>query len=126
MYRFHAKAKGERNRGTLEQIFNNSKAAAMFGQATQLRQCSTGSQLLGSVFSIEFKPPSEMLAGLTEVKISIKSSIDEYKRVADKELLKMDRVATRQLQIVSFIALLIGNFISLILGKIVFPATTTT
>ena len=68
---FHAKAKGERNRGTLEQIFNDPRAMAVFGQAKQLRHLGHRSEYFEQLQIIgpSVPPPNMLLTGLSEVKV---------------------------------------------------------
>lgn len=116
LYKFHGKAKGERNRSTIEQIFNDPIAMAAFGRAKQLRHLNQSSAYLEQMYEKSFKPPPELLHGISETKIIVKNSIDKYKRVADKEILKMGKIAHLQQQVVAFFAIIIGNFISLAIG----------
>ena len=43
------------------------------------------------MYGKSFKHPPELLHGISETKIIVKNSIDKYKRVADKEVLKMGK-----------------------------------
>ena len=58
----------------------------------QLRHVSQSSAWLEQLYKKTFKYPPELLQNLSQAKMVVKNSIDKYKRVADKELLKMSKV----------------------------------